>query len=447
MTAETAPTTLNRVLKNTSWLTLEKVASMGLSFFVTMVIARQLGPEAFGQLNFLLAGAALIPPLASLGMNAIITRELLDARHTEDTILSTTCVFRLLASIASASLCVLIVASTVALTPAEWTLLVCLALASSTYGLQALEFWFQAHMNIRPVVMCRFAFMAGFAAAKVAVALATQSFLLVGLLFAAELVFIGAVYWLLYTRYQRHISFSHVNWHYGVALFKQSFWLVLSGFAAIIYLKIDQLMLASMTTRAEVGIYSAAVRLSEVWYFFATAFVTAIFPALLSLRKKNEARYQKRLQQSCNLLFGAALLIAIVIASIAPWLVNLLFGPAFNGSALVLQLHVWAGVFIFVRALASKWLIAEHLLQFSLLSHGVGAVINVLLNLVLIPLYGGVGAAIATLVSYAVAGYGVFWLAKPTRPMARVITQSFNVVSALIDARRAVSGWQQRRQG
>jgi O-antigen/teichoic acid export membrane protein len=116
-------------------------------------------------------------------------------------------------------------------------------------------------------------------------------------------------------------------------------------------------------------------------------------------------------------LFALALTLAVILQFAGGPLVDLLFGPRFAASAPVLQIHIWAGVFVFMRALLSRWLLAEDLLRFSLVTHLAGAVINVALNLVLIPRQGAAGAAIATVVSYAVAGWLALFISARTRPM------------------------------
>jgi O-antigen/teichoic acid export membrane protein len=183
-------------------------------------------------------------------------------------------------------------------------------------------------------------------------------------------------------------------------------------------------MLGQMVGREEVGIYSVAVRLSEVWYFFATAVVVSVFPSLLKQRSDNPSLYSKRLQQVCDLLFVSALVSAICVAFLSPVLIPFVFGEAYKGSAVLLSIHIWAGLFVFMRALVSKWLIAEHLLKFSLLSHGLGALVNIVGNYLLIPSFGGLGAAYATVLSYAIASYVTFWLHPTTFPIAKIMTRS-----------------------
>ena len=87
-----------------------------------------------------------------------------------------------------------------------------------------------------------------------------------------------------------------------------------------------------------------------------------------------------------------------------------------------MAIHIWASIFIFWGQILSKWLVNERLLVFSPIRHGVGAVINITLNLFLIPVYGGIGAAIATVISYAVASYLACFLYPKTRIAGKMMT-------------------------
>ena len=116
----------------------------------------------------------------------------------------------------------------------------------------------------------------------------------------------------------------------------------------------------------------------------------------------------------------------------------------------MLQIHIWAGVFIFMRALLSRWLLAEDLLRFSLVTHIAGAVMNVALNLMLIPRYGAIGAAVATVISYASAGWLALFLSARTRPMGRMMAKSLLLPLRWGDlsrySRRLLMEWRDRGQ-
>jgi O-antigen/teichoic acid export membrane protein len=105
-------------------------------------------------------------------------------------------------------------------------------------------------------------------------------------------------------------------------------------------------MLGQMVGRESVGVYAVAVRVSEVWCFFATATVISVFPSLLSLRQKDLGKYYSRLQTICDLLLVSALMVAICVTLLAPLVIPVLFGEAYRESALLLSIHVWSGVFV-----------------------------------------------------------------------------------------------------
>ncbi|MDP4536904.1 flippase [Alkalimonas collagenimarina] len=416
---------LKKVLANTSWLASEKVITMAANLLVALLLARSLNPEGYGSLSYLLAIIALVGPLTSLGLNAIITRELVNQPERNDAIMATASGFRLLGAGVGTALCLILAVTGWGLSGAvdQWAMAM-LALANLLTAFHVIEFWFQAHVAAKAVARMRVSVIVLFSIAKIIAALSGAGLLLICGLFALEMACIGIGFMLIYRRAQGAIQWNELDASYGLQLLKQGFWLVLSGIAAVIYLKVDQVMLAQMVNREAVGVYAVAARLSEVWYFFATAIAISLFPALLKLKQTNPDRYQQRLQQICDVLFVAALVLAIGITLIATPLVRILFGQDYLPAAAILTIHIWGSVFIYMRALVSKWLIAEHLLAFSLVSHGLGALINIAANWYLIPLYGGIGAAWATILSYLVASYIAFWFASSTRPIAKVMTRS-----------------------
>ncbi|WP_144213710.1 flippase [Shewanella donghaensis] len=417
---------VKKIVANTSWMLSEKVISMSANLLVSLALARSLGPEGFGQLSYLLALVALVAPLAALGLNAIVTRELINTPDKESEIIATATAFRFMGAFCGMVICASLAYFEIGVEGTTAKVgLVLLACANLFYAFNVLEFWFQAKVAAKKVARMRMGVIVSFALIKLIAVVYSASLLSIVLIFALEVVALGVGFIGIYYYYSSPIRFRYFNFSYGQSLLKQSYWLILSGIAAVVYLKVDQVMLEHFIGSAAVGEYAVAARLSEVWYFFADAVVISLFPALLSARKQGKAQfYKQKLQQISDLLLVTALILAILISFIAEPVVTILFGEQYLGSVVILQLHIWAGLFIFMRALVSKWLLSEHLLQFSLLSHGLGAVINVLLNFWLIPLYGGKGAAIATVFSYFIASYVAFLISPKTREIAMVMSRS-----------------------
>nr|HCI8060515.1 oligosaccharide flippase family protein [Klebsiella pneumoniae] len=178
----------------------------------------------------------------------------------------------------------------------------------------------------------------------------------------------------------------------------KSWWLILSGVAEVLYLKIDQIMLGMINGYSTVATYAVAARLSEAWYFFPTIITASFFPLLILAKKESEEKYKHTLLDLSRKLFFCALIISIFITIIAHTAINILYGEAYAESATILIIHIWASLFVFMRAVLSKWLVIENMLPFSLVTHISGAIVNIILNLILIPKMGGIGSAIATVI-------------------------------------------------
>lgn len=415
-----------KILSNTSWLMSEKVVAMGFNLLVSVMLARSLGPEGFGSLSYLLAITSMVSPLAALGLNAIVTRELINNPQEQNKIISTVTSFRLFGACFGSLICIAIAFWGLGLQREEskWGLII-LAIGNVFTCFSVLEFWFQANVAAKIVTKMRLSIVLLFSAFKLLAIIYVLDLTIIISIFAIEIIATGVGFIYIYKTQNNTFSLSYINWNYGFSLLKQSVWLILSGIAAIIYLKIDQIMLEHLANTVEVGTYSVASRLSEVWYFFANAFVISLFPSLL-VHKNNQitSRYLESLQKTSDFLFCAGLLLSIIITIIAKPIIVFLFGDEYINSGSILQIHIWAAVFVFMRSLVSKWLIAENLLKYSLVSHGVGAIINILANYHLIPYCGGQGAAIATVISYFSASYLAFWISVSTRPIAIIMSKS-----------------------
>ena len=260
----------------------------------------------------------------------------------------------------------------------------------------------------------------------------TADFSLFVYLIALELAVTGLLYLMIYQRLSGRLLRLRVTFEEIKGLWKGARWLLMSGIAAIIYLKIDQVMLGIMLDSYAVGVYSAAARVSEVWYFIPAAIVTSFFPQLIKNRQADPSIYRVYIQKLNHVLFALAVGVAVLMTLFGNGLVNWLFGESYSDSIPILVVHIWGAVFVFMRALLSKWLIAENLLALSLLSQGLGALANVALNYFLIPILGPIGAAYATVISYSIAAYLVLFFHPKLWRMAIITTKSFFLPIRLI---------------
>ena len=415
---------IRKFFESFSWLAVDKLVSLGGAAVVGILLARHLGPSDFGFLSVALALATFALSFSSLGIQGLITRDLSYSGVGEGEVLGSTAALSAIAASVVVTAAGAYYLWAQASLPSAAILVLILICSVILRRFEYLEVWFVFKNKTASYAKPRILITALFVAARLYMIVAgfgLDSFIIT---YIVEYCLIGVralgTYWI---QKQKDVRWAF-NRQYSKDLLARSWPVFLSGILQYIYLKVDILMLTYFRSLDETGIYAAAARLSEIWYFLPVLVMTAAFPRILELKRSDAAIYSLRLQNLLDVLSGSAMLLAIAVALTASWFIPLLFGEAYQAAALILAIHIWASVFVFMRAVLSKWLIAEELYIFSLVTHALGAAINVGLNLVLIPLYGGLGAAVATLLGYATAGYISLWVSPKTRPMAVMMTKA-----------------------
>ncbi|MFM5973765.1 MAG: oligosaccharide flippase family protein, partial [Dolichospermum sp.] len=166
-------------------------------------------------------------------------------------------------------------------------------------------------------------------------------------------------------------------------LLKESWPLILSGLTIIIYMRIDQIMLGQMVGDKAVGLYSAATRISEIWYFIPGAIASSVIPSIYAAKEVSEALYYQRIEQFLRLLSWLAIVVAVPMSLLSGTIITMLFGKNYEASASILTIHIWTSLFVFTGVGTSSWFIAEGLTQFALRRTIIGAITNVFLNIFL----------------------------------------------------------------
>ncbi len=393
-----------KYLKNTSWLLGEKLLRMTLGLFVGIWVARYLGPERFGLFSYAQSFVALFATIATLGLDGIVIRELVNDEKQRKKLLGTAFILKL---IGAAVVLLLLAVSVFFQSHDHQTNLLIFIIASATVfqSFNVIDFYFQSVVLSKYVVYSNVFSLLLSSFIKVILILNEAPLIAFAyvILFDSLVLASGFIYFYVLKRLSiRSWRFDKVV---AKSLLKDSWPLILSGLVISMYMKIDQIMIKNMLGSTEVGLYAAAVRLSEVWYFIPMVISSSLFPAILNAKKISKELYHSRIQQLYDLMAWMAIAIAIPMTFLSDWMIHLLYGAQFSAAGGVLMIHIWSAVFVFLGVASSKWFIAEGLQRYSFYRTLFGAILNVGLNIALIPQYGIYGAAIATLVSQVVASY------------------------------------------
>ena len=188
----------------------------------------------------------------------------------------------------------------------------------------------------------------------------------------------------------------------------------------MIYARIDQVFLKHMIDTASVGLYDAAVRLSEVWYFIPNIVVAGLFPALMNAKKDSSELYAARARKLFLVVTIFTIGSAFLTTLFARPIVLIVFGSEFSAASSVLQIYIWSTIAIGMNLIAQYLLIAEKMGKYIAYSAGLGMIINIVLCILLIPIWGMYGAAASSVVAYLVPFIALFCF-KDTRLLMRTI--------------------------
>ncbi|HGY1015880.1 TPA: flippase [Aeromonas salmonicida subsp. smithia] len=408
----------NKVLSNTLWMLLEKGSRLVLGVVVSSLMARSLGPDGFGQLNYFISLLTIASVLSSLGLNRIIVREV--ANHLENKLLCNSTVVTAFYLRLIVSLVLWLAVSTVSLLLLPDDMLFITIIFSSLFfiSFDVFDFYAQGSSDFKVISLCRLTTFFITSLLKVSVVLLGGGLSAFVWLVMIEYLLVAVFFYTLFIR-RRHISLSssQVKVRRGVELVMESWPEIIAGFGAILFMRLDQIFLQWLSGDASVGIYSAATRITEAWYFLPSVIIATTFPKLVSLRNSSYERYFEGIRALMSFLVILSVAVAIFFSLTADWIVALLFGPTYAESANVIVLHTWGGIFLCMGITSGSWLVAERKLRLNLQRNLFGLAVSAVANWTLIPLYGVTGSAFSTVAGLGAAFYFFDLLHPQLRPM------------------------------
>ncbi len=373
---------------------------MIIGVFVTALIARHFGPEGFGQYNYVIAFVTLFTALSTLGLETLTVKSLIEKKYDEGTILGTSLILRFLGGI------LLTIFSGIVIRILEpennyiHVLVLIVSFSMVIKSLEVIEYWIQAHQNAKIsslIRMCAYLISAGM---KILLVVMDGGVFHYTLIYTVDSLIVGLGLLMAYRKYRIYKSKWSVSIDYSKEILSQSWPLILSGLMITLYMKIDQVMLGiMMNSKSEVGVYSAATQVASMWYFVPMAIIVSFKPVIMKKKTENEASYLSTIQLLYTIIIWISICFGTIIIFSSNFIINILFGSEYLEAANILSISVWAGTFAMIGTASSIWLVCESLHKYNLVFVFSGAIANVILNLIMIPILGGYGAAIATLSS------------------------------------------------
>lgn len=410
------------VFSNSVWMVLEKTLRLGIGFLLTIWLARMYGPTTFGLLSFGMAWVAISSSVSRLGMEGVLVRELVSFPELVDKIMGTALFLR-----ATGGVVVFVISLTVYLlgygcgNAEQLIIILVLASAEPFMAAEVFEYWFRSRVEWKYAFRARVFALATASIIKVVILYHEASIFWIAGVTLLEAVLMAVLLFFEWLRHPAGARRMQVAVSTANRLFSACWPNLLSGIAIMIYMRVDQVMIGSMLSKADVGNYSVAVRLSEVWYVIPMAVCQSTFPSLVASRRSNFQMYESSLTRLTVFLFWGSVIVASMVQLIGPSVIEVLFGKEYHAAGNVLRIHFWGGCFVALGMVAQQWHLAENRLKITLIRTALGAFANIALNLLLIPRYGVYGAALATVASFGVSAYFSIALFRVSRPVWRIL--------------------------
>jgi polysaccharide transporter, PST family len=419
-----ASETLRKILANTGWLFIDQVARMGFGLVVGVWVARYLGPEQFGTFNYALAFVALIEVFATFGLDSIVIRNLVRNPSSRDEVLGTACLLKMVGGFLTLGLALTAISFFRPQDPLARWLVGILGARMVFQAFDVIDFWFRSQVQSKYAVWAKNTAYFLVVLVKISLILLKAPLIAFAWAMVAE-TGLGAAGLVIAYRFQGGTMQKWLaSFHQVRELLRDSWPMIFSGFVVMVYARIDQVMLGQMADDKAVGVYSAAVRLSEIWYFVPVIIASSVFPSLVKSKELGQQEYLHRIQKYFDLNVLLAYVLAIPTSLLSSTIISFLYGDSYQGAENIFTILIWGSLFVFMGVARHQVLLTEGLLRFALVSTVLGAIANIILNIWLIPVYSGVGAAIATLVAQFIAAYLSSFFIKKFNNLGIMLTKS-----------------------
>lgn len=398
---------LRRLLTNISWSSAEQVVRMGVGLVISVSLARYFGPEQFGAYSFIITTVAIATAVVPLACDQIVQRDLIERPEAEGATLGAAAVLRLLGGAFAVVAGVLAVQELRSGRHVDFMIALLAGLPALLMPAEIITVWFGSRLQLKSAFVAKVPPLLAMAVLRgVMILLGAPLAAFLGV-FVLENALTAVALWLVYRGQGQWISSWRFSSSRAVQMCQDSLPLLLAQLATLLYLRVDVLILGLLKGDDAVGVYGAATRLSMVWYAIPMIVSASLQPALFSLRAADAVQYEGARRVVYASMAWSGYAIALATCLIATPLCTVLFGASYRSSGFILAIHIWSIIPVFLSVASNCFLVAENQVWVAMYRTVFGLMASIVANLLLVPPFGAVGAAIATLFSYTVATFSI----------------------------------------
>lgn len=414
----------NKLVKNTAWIIMCKIIQAVLALVVTMLTARYLGPSNYGLISYASSMVAFAVPIMQLGLRSTLVQEFIENPDSEGEIIGTSLIMTIISSIA----CIITLGClTFVLNAGKTeTILVCVIYSFSLFfgAIEMIQYWFQSKLLSKYpsiVMLCSYIFVSVY---KIYLLITEKSIYWFALSFSLDYAIIGFSLILIHKKISG-IKFSYSS-NVAKRMFMKSKYYIISGLMVTIFANTDKVMLSTMIGDIETGYYAASVACTSITGFVFGAIIDSSRPVILSSRKESIERFEQNISRLYSVVFYLAVAQGIAFTLFAKIIISILYGSAYISSIPILKIVVWYIAFSYMGSVRNIWILAENKQRYLWIINLSGALMNIIINACLIPIWGACGAAIASVLTQFFTNFVVGFILKPIRENNKLLLRGLN---------------------
>ena len=407
-----------KFFENISWIMVGRVIQLGLAFITTMLITRYLGPSEYGRLTYVFSYIQLFLPICALGMNDILVKTILDNKEKSDEIMGTIITMRIIVSAISmiCSVCLVMIINN----EAQYrTIAILQSLYLLFYSFDNIMYFYQAnllHKKVGIVLSVSYILSSIF---KILGIYLNKNILWFALGMSLDYIILGILLLFVYYKDGHKLVFSK---DLVPVLLNKSFYYIVSGLLVVIYGKVtDILLLGKLVDETNVGYYGVAIMLCNAWPFVLSAIIDTANPIIIGIHKSDKETFYKRVKQLYCAIFYISMFVSVVVFFIGDYLIYFLYGEQYLPAIIPLKIYSLSTAFSYLGVARTAWMQCENKTKYELHISIFGAIVNIILNYIMIKKYGINGAAITAVITQFLCNFVFLFVMKDTRENAKLI--------------------------
>lgn len=406
-----------KVFANLFWAMTGKIVNMAGALLVGILVARYLGPSQYGLMNYVISYVTLFTIISNFGLDNIEIRELSRTPERKEYILGTC--FRIRMFFATFAF-ILVILSLILFNANTFTSCMILLYSVTLYtgSFNIIRNYFTSIVKNEYVVKSEITRTIIGACIKVVLLWIKAPLEYFIAATAFDTVLVASGYCFSYKKTVGKVS----EWKYDKTIvpyyIRESFPLVLSGAAVIIYQRIDQVMIGNMIDNASVGYFATAGKFLDLVLFLPMVLTQTVTPLLVKAKERNKEEYERKKQQFVSIVVWISILLSVVVSLSAYWLIYFTYGEKYLMAVPILQIMAFKTVGMALSSSSGQIIIIEGIQKWAFIRNLMGCIMCILLNLILIPQYGTIGSAWVTIFTLLISGFIGNFAIKPYRPIA-----------------------------